>query len=385
VLVTALCLVAWRALDQIPITEINRGALSLFATLQSQHTSGLFHAIGSSAVPFASYSLGAIGIAPYIYALVFVSLVPVRSLRRWTRALAVALSLVQAYGLTLLMQSTVPALIEPEWFPRLVVCLELASGTVIALLLADLIDEYGLGFGYAALILFALQPFAGQVHRLADYAALPWGLTIFFKAGALWALISVGIVIATVAVVRAVRPVSAPMEEKSGEHRETELTLFPSGVLRPPLIAGVIVSLPLLSSGYLFSSHPPAARWIFDVWSPYSPNPWRLVLYLVIASCVVVALAVLIARMEHPRSEIPDHVRRHITRLAFIGGCFLALTVEVVPVLARLITTAAGQAIELSGFAVVFTTVVILATLTAAQGGPGERRIVGSPELSRTP
>jgi hypothetical protein len=56
-----------------------------------------------------------------------------------------------------------------------------------------------------------------------------------------------------------------------------------------------------------------------------------------------------------------------------------------VPVLARVITTAAGQAIELSGFAVVFTTVVILATLAAAQGGPAGRRIVGSPELSRMP
>jgi preprotein translocase subunit SecY len=89
---------------------------------------------------------------------------------------------------------------------------------------------------------------------------------------------------------------------------------------------------------------------------------------------VVIALAVLIARVEHPPSEI----RKQITLLAFIGGCFLALTVEVVPVLARTITTAAGQAIELSGFAVVFTTVVILATLTAAQDGPSTRRLVGS-------
>jgi preprotein translocase subunit SecY len=370
--VTALCLVVWRALDQVPITEINRSFL--FAFLHSQSTSGLFHAMGSGSVPFARYSLGAIGIAPYIYALVFVSLVPVRSLRRWTRALAVALSLVQAYGLTLLMQSTVPALIEPEWFPRLVVCLELASGTVIALFLADLIDEHGLGFGYAAFLLFALQPLAGQVHRLADYAALPWALTTFFKASVLWALISVGVVVATVAFVRAVRRVSAPTKEDSGEHDATELTLFPAGVLRPPLLAGVIVSLPLLYSGYLFSSNPAVARGIFDVWSPYSPNPWRLVLYLVIASCLVIALAVLIARVEHPRSEI----RKHITLLAFIGGCFLAVTVEVVPVLARVITTAAGQAIELSGFAVVFTTVVILATLTAAQDRPSTRRLVGS-------
>jgi preprotein translocase subunit SecY len=86
-----------------------------------------------------------------------------------------------------------------------------------------------------------------------------------------------------------------------------------------------------------------------------------------------------IAKMDHSRSEIPNHLRKHITRLAFIGGCFLALTVDVVPVLARVITNAAGQAIDLSGFAIVFTTVVILATLTAAQGRPTERRIVASP------
>jgi preprotein translocase subunit SecY len=381
-------------LDQIPAAGLSPDFMS--ARLQAPNPGGLFHAIGGSTLPFAPYSLGSIGIRSYIYALILVSVVPVisgrvaamrktvegrRSLGRWTRALAVLLSLGQAYGFTVLMQNTraVVWFVPLDWFTQLVICLEMAGGTVVALLLADLIDEFGLGFGYGAFLLFALGPVGMQVHRLADYASSPWPpFGTFFKASAIWALISVAVVVATVAFARAARFVHRPTEDKRGDHGSAELKLLQSGVLRPPAFAAAIMFLPPLYAGYLVSSQPEVARLINEFLTPYGPNVWNYALYLAIATCLIIASAVAIAGMDNSRTEIPKYVRPHITRLALIGGFFLALTVELVPVLERVITNAAGDAIPLSGFDVVLVVVVILTTLSAAQRRRVDRGVVAS-------
>jgi preprotein translocase subunit SecY len=393
VLVTALCLVVWRSLEQVPLAEVNTTFMTV--RLYAPNPGGLFHAIGGSSIPFASYSLGSIGIRSYIYALMVVSLVPVISgrvaamrmtvegrvrLERWTRALALVLSLGQAYGFTLLMQTS--GILPPnlDWFARLVVCLELASGTMIVLWLADLLDEFGLGFGYAAFVLYALGPVGLQVHRLADYATLPWPpLATFFKASALWAAVSVAVVVATVAFVRAIRVVRPPAHEKLKDRGTTVLNLLPSGVLRPPAFATAMMFLPPLYAGYVVSSHPEVARWITEFLMPYGPHVWNYALYLAVTSCLIVAFAVVVVGMDHSRTEIPAYLRRHMKRLAFIGGCFLALTVELVPFLERIITNAAGDAIPMSGFDAVLVVVVILAILTATEGRPAARTVVASP------
>ena len=177
---TALCLVAWRLLGQIPISDVT----SAFITTRLDNLSGvgLFPAIGPNSNPLASYSVGEIGIAPYIEALIVMSLLTLISgrvrdmarnaegrvtLTRWARALALLLTLGQAYGLTVLYQNTIPPVFGPlDWFTRLAVCLELAGGTALMILLADAMDEFGLGFGNGALIFYVLQD------KLADDISL---------------------------------------------------------------------------------------------------------------------------------------------------------------------------------------------------------------------
>ena len=381
-LVTALCLILWRALDQLPITGLKGQGIQLF------------QGIGGGG-QFGPYSLGSVGIGPYIFALVILSVLPAisgrvwamkktadgrASLRRWAIALAILLAFAQAYSITELIQNTrVGMWFAPlDWFTRLVICLELAGGTVIVILLADLIDEFGLGFGYAAFLLFALRAVALQIHRLADYPAVPWPpFTTFLKASAVWAVISVAIVVATVAFVLALRLVSPPSKKKSQPHRKTELNLIPSGVIRPPLIAGVIVSLPLYYAGYL-GPRSELTRWIMGAFSAYSVGPFSPWLRLGIAMTAIIGLAVAFARLDQSRTDVPTYLRRHITRFAFVGGCFLAIMVEVVPLLALLITGATGDAIQLSGFDVVVIVVVIMAIATAAQGEPRTTTVIAS-------
>src|SRR4029077_15613025 len=95
-------------------------------------------------------------------------------LQRWIRALAIALALGQAYGWTQLAQSEGALPGDIDWSARLIVCLELTAGTAIIILLASAIDEFGLGFGNAAPLIYAFEPVATEFHRLADlFASYP--------------------------------------------------------------------------------------------------------------------------------------------------------------------------------------------------------------------
>jgi preprotein translocase subunit SecY len=124
--VTGTCLVAWRAMEQVAVPGLNPVVIG---QLQGS-TSLLLQAIASS-TPLASNSIAAIGIGPYVLAIIVMTLARVGSgqirsreetddgrqrLLLWARALAVVLALGQAYGYTMLMQNTYPpALPGLDW------------------------------------------------------------------------------------------------------------------------------------------------------------------------------------------------------------------------------------------------------------------------------
>src|SRR4029077_19526431 len=117
-LVTAVCIVVWRLLDQIPLIDVTR--LFIDRRLELYGQPGFFAAIGPNSLAFNSYSVGVEGIGPYINAVIIINLPAIISsrvrglvrhaesrirLQKWTRALALLLALGQAYGWTVLGQS----------------------------------------------------------------------------------------------------------------------------------------------------------------------------------------------------------------------------------------------------------------------------------------
>src|SRR2546422_7208521 len=97
--VTGLCLVAWRALNEVTVPGLSPAFIS--ARLQVADTSTLVHAIGAGSL-FSAYSIVAMGVGPYVNALIVMSLLTAISprvraigngadgllrLRLWTRAL----------------------------------------------------------------------------------------------------------------------------------------------------------------------------------------------------------------------------------------------------------------------------------------------------------
>jgi preprotein translocase subunit SecY len=394
--VTGLCLGAWRGLEQIPVLGLNLGPIA--SRLLSLDMSTPLHAIGSS-FPLATYSIVAMGIAPYISALIVMTVLQAISvrirqtgnstdgrqrLRLWTRGLAIAFATGQAYGWTVWMQETQAFPSQMEWFPRLLIVIELTAGTMVLVWLADVIDEHGLGFGNGAILIYALGPVAVETHRLAAmFAAAPSAEAIYLPVG-ISLTFSIAVVAAAVAVLRAVRRVPPVKGKKASAEKPVELKVLMSGVLRPPTFALAVLFVPVTLGNYVGVSNPGVSRWITDVWTPYGLNPWTNLAYILIDAFLVLGFTYFVVACDLRGTSIPTYLAAHINRLTFIGGTFLVFTVVVVPVLDRIATRAAGTVIPMSGFDAVLVVAVLLAIIGSLEH-PRARSTGLTASLSRLP
>jgi len=390
-LVTALCLVVWRGLEQIALPAVNPS--QIFLRLQVDPSS-LIREIGSG-IPVTSFSLVALGIQPYVNALLAITLVQAISkrvrtmaaspdgrlrLRRWTRALTALLAFGQAYGWTVLEQtgSVLPVLQPMDWYARLGVVLELTAGTMILVLLGEVLDEFGLGFGNGALLIYALSPLAIEVHRLPALAASVSPLKAIYPAFGVWATFSVGVVVLSVAVLLAVRRIPPPERKKSSQSRPVDVTLLMSGVIRPPLFANAILFVPVVVANYFTQRNPSEFVWFADHLTAYGPNPWTDGAYAIVNIGLVIGLTYFVVMTEFGSSQPALLV--HIKRLAFVGGSFLALTVVVLPIVEWNASKAAGMVIPMSGFDAVLVAAMIVFVARNLQREAG--RITGPPALA---
>ena len=382
-LVTAACLVGWRVLFQIPVTDVPASFIDVH--LQLYFGSGRFAAIGIPSIPLGSESIGLMGITPYVNALVLMSLVRAISkrvdaltrneegrirLQRWIRALAIALALGQAYGWTQLLQSEGALPGGIDWSARLIVCVELTAGTAIVILLASAIDEYGLGFGNAALLLYAFGPIGSEFHRLADTFAYYASTEALYKPVGAAAAFSIGVVVATLAILLAFRRVASQSDRRSDKREPIDLKLLASGVLRPPVFAFAVMSMPAIAAGEFGRGNAEAFRWITTNWSADGPNPWLNLLYVVIEMALVVGFAFFVVAYDFHRTSIPRVAVPHIRRLALLGGAMLAFIVSAVVVVEEATTQALGQEIPISGFDIAFAATMILITVRAIERRP---------------
>jgi preprotein translocase subunit SecY len=381
--VTALCLATWRALEQIPVSSVEPALIN--ARLQALEPTTFLHAIGN-AVPFAGYSIAALGVQPYVIALIVMTLIPLISkrvkaigkspegplrLRRWARGLTVLLAMGQAYGWTGLYEfgNVLPTM---DWSARLVIVLELTGGTMVLVFLGDILDDFGLGFGNGAILIYALSPLAGDVHRLAAIAAASPSAEAVYRPLGVWLIFSIGVVAATVALLLAVRHI-APAESKA---KPVELRILLSGVIRPPIFASGVLFLPVILANYLAVSNPGAPAWVSAHVTAYGTNPWTDTAYTVVNACLVIAAAHLVVACDF--GDVPRELTYHLNRLAFIGGSFLALTVVVLPVLEWNVSIAAGHGIGMSGFDVVLVTAMIIFVVRSLEQS---RELVASPPV----
>jgi preprotein translocase subunit SecY len=385
--VTGLCLVAWRALEQVAVPGLNPALIA-----QLEESSSLVQGIGSS-TPLASNSIVALGIGPYVIAIVAMTLARVASgrlraledtgegrqrLLLWTRGLAVVLSLGQAYGYTMLMQNTYPpALPGLDWSARLLTMLAMAGGTVILIFLADVIDQFGLGFGNGAFLIYAVTPVAIEANRLATFlSTLPSQKWLYLPFG-VWIAFSVVAVVASVWVVLAVRRFPAA-EEDTSEWKPVELRLFMSGVLRPPLFASAVLFLPILILNLYEPQNPGlVSRLTNDFLTSYGSNLWTDAVYIAVDSCLVVAFVFFVVKTDTAYRPVRPDLIPHVNRLIFIGGILLAIITVVLPFLEWNASRLAGRGFGMSGLDAALIAVIVLSVVISLERSV--RRETGTP------
>jgi len=373
--VTALCVVAWRLLDQIPVPGLNSG--QLLGRFLSLGGTGPLHAIGG-ALPLASYSIVLMGVGPYINALVIMTVVRAVSayvhrldassagrlaLNRWTRGLTVPLAFGQAYGWTALVVYDQSPLLNP----RLVLALELTAGTMILVFLADIIDDYGIGFGYGAILIYALDPIVIEVHRMADRLASAPSAESLYLPVAIWAAFSIAAVALSLVFLLAVRRVSPASGKKTRPGKPIELKVLMSGVLRPPIFAGALLSMPVFYSEYVQASNPNAVRWVSEYWTSAGPHVWTDIAYVALHALLVIGFVYFVVAIDFRAGPAGAQLMAHVRRLTVAGAILLAAVVVGLPPIEAAATRAAGFPILMSGFDVVLAVAVIVALYAAAQ------------------
>ncbi len=350
-----------------------------------------------------SYSVAALGVQPYINALIVLALVPLvsktvramaqtgqgrRSLGRWLLALTALFALFQAYGYTLLLETASIASFDP--LHRFALILTLAAGTLTLVFLAGAIDEHGLGFGYGIFVIYVLGFVAVEIGRLQSFAQYAVDLgPDAFRPLELWALAFAVMMAASVFMLRAHR--ALPLLSAKGAAGLVVVPVLTSGVLRPAAYAGVIMYAPVAVARYYAQISPQVPTWFEQHWTAFGTNPWTDAGYMLVHACVIVAMAFLSVasdfggstlanRLRHLRVEpagVPEgpdldvYLGRLAWRLTLIGGVFIAMMVAVVPRLASLLTQGPnGNRPSISGAEALLIPAVVLAIVSAA----GSRR-----------
>lgn len=390
-LITALCLLVWRFIYQVPIVGIDLQRLG--AIISSEERSGSVLAALGSSEPFAQYSVGALGVGPYINAIVIMTLAgllspTVRDMRWswegiqrrrvWTRVLAVGLAAWQAYRQVGLLQGSGLLPDKIPWFSTLLIAAELTAGTTVLIAVADVIDEHGLGFGLGPIWIYALGPVVVETHRLAAVIGNAPSVEALYPPALVWIVASISIVALTVAGVGAYRTISSSRDErKRGAEPSYALVLLTAGVLRPPLVAFTIVNLPNNVADSIQGSNPGVAAFIHSSWSPSGSSALWSTGY-VGAEALIVVLLVYLFTIADVQYQLPPSALPHLWRLTLLGGLLLVVTVVVIPHAEMLGSSLAGHELPMSGFDAVLITAILVPVI-------GRLRQIAHPEMVTVP
>ena len=284
-------LVVYRIGTFIPVPGIDPTEL---ARLFHQTRGGILDMFNMfSGGALSRFSIFALGIMPYISASIIMQLMTVvspqlealkkegeagrRKITQYTRYGTVVLSLFQALGISIALESQPGLVLDPGLAFRLVTVVTLSTGTLFLMWLGEQITERGLGNGISMII------FAGIV---AGLPAAAGGTIELVRTGAMSAFIAI-VIFAVVVLVTGVvvfiekgqRRILVNYAKRQvgnrlygGQSSFLPLKLNMSGVI-PPIFASSIILFPATLASW-FGSHE-NMTWLKDVAAAMSPGQAR--------------------------------------------------------------------------------------------------------------
>ncbi len=269
-------LLVYRLGTYIPLPGINPEAFAQAFAQQAGGVLGLFNMFAGGAVE--RMAIFALGIMPYISASIIMqlmtSVVPTleqlkkegeqgrKVINQYTRYGTVLLATLQAYGISVGLESGNNIVTDPGWFFRLSTVITLVGGTMFLMWLGEQITARGIGNGISLII------FAGIV------AALPGAIAGTLELGRTGAL-STGIIIMVIVIAIAVIAFIVFMERAQrrlliqypkrqvgnrmfqGDSSHLPLKLNTAGVI-PPIFASSLLLLPATLAGFSDTTNLPA-------------------------------------------------------------------------------------------------------------------------------
>jgi preprotein translocase subunit SecY len=362
ILFTLMCLLVYRVGAHVTAPWIDRVALAEYAGRMNDTAFGIYDMFVGGGLSKAT--VFALGIMPYISASIMFQLLATvvpsiekmqkegeegrKKLTQYTRYATVLLSIFQAYGYAMFLETQVPgAVANPGWGFRTMMILTLTTGAVFIMWLGEQITERGIGNGMSLLIFFSILEglvpglwVTGQ--QVANGDISPFGVVVV--------IVSMAAVIAgTVAITMGMRKIPVQIPQKvmgRGRIRQGQKSFIPlrinmAGVM-PIIFAQSIMIIPATVATFSPRSEglQAFARW-FEVYSwPYYLVFTVLIIFFTYFYTAIIYNPVDIAENlkkqgafvpgVKPGARTADYIDRVMGRISLPGAVFLA-AIAIVP------------------------------------------------------
>ncbi|MBV2144650.1 preprotein translocase subunit SecY [Falsochrobactrum sp. TDYN1] len=390
-------LLVYRFGTYIPLPGINPDALAQVFQQHSQGVLGLFNMFAGGAV--GRMAIFALGIMPYISASIIVqlmtSVVPSlealkkegesgrKIINQYTRYGTVLLALVQAYAISVGLQSGSGIVTSPGPFFILSSVITLVGGTMFLMWLGEQITARGIGNGISLII------FAGIVANLpsAISGTLELGRTGALSTGLILGVIVLAVVLIAVIVFaeRAQRRLLIQYPKRQvgnrmfqGDTSHLPLKLNTSGVI-PPIFASSLLLLPATVAGFASTTEMPTwATTVLNALGHGQP------LYMLFYASLIAFFCFFYTAIVFNPKDTADQLKKHsgfipgirpgertaeyidfvLTRITVVGAIYLVL----VCLLPEFLISATGVPFYLGGTSLLIVVSVTLDTVAQIQG-----------------
>jgi preprotein translocase subunit SecY len=408
---TAGILVIFRLFANVAIPGASHAALAQL--FNSQPLLGLLDLFSGGGL--STFSLVAMGLNPFINATIIMQLMTViservkeiskdgesgrRRIQQWSRYLTVLLGAGQAYGFTVLFQSTSPAILGPlDWFQRLQIILVLTAGTLMIMWFGELITEHGIGNG-VSLIIFAGIIGRGPQGIASVFAAHSTGAGLSdYVPFIIFGAITVVMTAVIIEVQQAARKIPIQSAQRTVGLKQVAVrsSFLPvrvnhAGVI-PIIFAISVMFLPTIVANY-FTGSPPntwyykAAVWINGNFAPDTANLPMAITYNAMYFVLTFAFTYFYTAITFETNDVSDNLKRFssfvpgirpgrptasylsavMNRITFAGACFLGFITVVLPIATDKISGIPHQQMYLGGTAILIVVGVALDTMRQLQ------------------
>ncbi|MEM1288939.1 MAG: preprotein translocase subunit SecY [Pseudomonadota bacterium] len=390
-------LLVYRLGTYIPMPGIEPDAFANAFNQAAQGVVGLFNMFTGGAVE--RMAVFALGIMPYITASIIIQLMTTVSpklealkkegeagrkvINQYTRYGTVFLAAVQAYGISVGLESAQTIVTDPGWFFRLTTVITLVGGTIFLMWLGEQITARGVGNGIS-LIIFAgivaeLPRALAQTLELGRQGAIGTGLILTIL------ILAVVVIAFIVFVERAQRRLLIQYPKRQvgnkitqGENSHLPLKLNTAGVI-PPIFASSLLLLPATLAG--FSTGNEASGWVTTVTALLGHGQ---PLYMLMYASLIIFFAFFYTAIVFNPSDTADNLRKHggfipgirpgertakhidfvLTRITVVGALYLT----VVCLIPEFLISYTGVPFYFGGTSLLIVVSVTMDTVQQVQG-----------------